>query len=830
MNRNVLDEALDVLLETDAYKLGHRYMYSEGTEVVFSNMTARGTRNPDITEGTVFFGLQAFLYRLNEKWQVFFDLSTSDLEEVLDGYAAFVGDLLGPNTVGVEQFRELHSVGHLPLRVRAFREGSIVPLRVPYFTIENTDPRFFWLTNYLETTISAGLWHPITSATIAWSNRRLLDVRAIESSTIDAVDFQGHDFSYRGLENDYAAAASGAGHLVSFKGTDTLPAIRFVNRYYEGDNGLVGASVPATEHAVMCSGIAVKGKGDNAAGELAVFERLLDQHPAGILSVVSDSFNLWDVCTQILPKLKDKITARDGKLVIRPDCYDNDTSILTPRGWVMFKDLKSTDEVAQVHADGTYTFTRPLKQTRMAYNGYMVRFSDHHGKCDLLVTPNHRMLWKRRSGDRVVEAGASNVGSAESSMYRSAAAVDRGMKLSALDRFRIAFQADGSYPSKTVKAPVSRKRTYRFSFTKKRKLDRLAGICEDGGFEYSVHRENARRGQSTMYVKLPDDVVISKTFDWVKTDTLCGNWCREFIEELSYWDATRRSTERFKFDTTVPEVADVAELVALSAGYGVTRSVYADSREEHFSNTNCMHIMKNNLLGGQAITKEYQWYEGDIHCVTVPTGMLLVKRGRGIAVCGNSGDPELILCGNPDAAEGTPERAGVVNLLAEVFGTTVNDKGYKELDSHIGVIYGDSINHERADAITANLMRQGYASTVPAFGFGSFSYQFQTRDTFKMVVKATWTQVNGQGYDILKDPITDDGGKKSATGRLAVRRMMDGRAYLIEHATPEQEADQVLELVYENGKVLRHQSFADVRATLANDSAVLGRRSKVTLR
>lgn len=512
--RNDLDAALDVLLETDAYKLGHRYMYADGTEVVFSNLTARGTRNPDITEGTVFFGLQALLHRLNEKWAPFFGLSTSDLEEVLDGYAAFVGDLLGPNTVGVQQFRELHSVGHLPLRVRAFREGSIVPLRVPYFTIENTDPRFFWLTNYLETTLSADMWHPITSATIAWSNRRLLDVRAIESSDLAAVDFQGHDFSYRGLEDDLAAAASGAGHLVSFKGTDTLPAIRYVQRYYDGDNGLIGASVPATEHAVMTSGIAVYGGEDRAGGELAVFERLLDQHPAGILSVVSDSFDLWYVCEYILPKLKDKILARDGKLVIRPD----------------------------------------------------------------------------------------------------------------------------------------------------------------------------------------------------------------------------------------------------------------------------------------------------------------------------SGDPELILCGDRNAPVSSPQRKGVVNILANVFGTTVNDKGYKELDSHIGVIYGDSINHERADKITANLMRQGYASTTPVFGFGSFTYQYQTRDTFKMAVKATWTQVNGKGYNILKDPITDDGGKKSATGRLAVRRMMDGLPYLIEHATPEQEADQVLELVYEDGEVLRHQSFADVRATLANDSAVLGRRNKVSLR
>lgn len=520
MKRNVIDEALDVLLETDAYKLSHRVLYPAGTEVVYSNLTARGTRNPDITEGTVFFGLQAFLYHLNEKWEPFFGLSTADLEEVLDGYEAFVGNLLGPNIVGTDQFRELHAVGHLPLRVRAFREGSIVPLRVPYFTIENTNPRFFWLTNYLETTISANMWHPITSATIAWSNRRLLDVRALESSDPAAVDFQGHDFSYRGLENDFAAAASGAGHLVSFKGTDTLPAIRYVQRYYAGDNGLIGASVPATEHAVMCSGIAVNEAAldeDYASrktlAELQVFERLIDQHPTGILSIVSDSFNLWDALG-FVHDLRHKILARDGKVVLRPD----------------------------------------------------------------------------------------------------------------------------------------------------------------------------------------------------------------------------------------------------------------------------------------------------------------------------SGDPELILCGDPDAPEGTPQRRGVVNILADILGTTVNDKGYKELDPHIGVIYGDSINRERADKITANLMRQGYASTTAVFGFGSFGYQYQTRDTFKMAVKATWTQVDGKGYDILKDPITDDGSKKSATGRLTVRRMMDGTPYLIEHATPEQEDDQVLELVYEDGKVLRHQSFADVRATLANESAILGRRNKVALR
>jgi nicotinamide phosphoribosyltransferase len=167
----------------------------------------------------------------------------------------------------------------------------------------------------------------------------------------------------------------------------------------------------------------------------------------------------------------------------------------------------------------------------------------------------------------------------------------------------------------------------------------------------------------------------------------------------------------------------------------------------------------------------------------------------------------------------------VVNLLADEFGTVLNEKGFRDLDPHIGAIYGDSITYERAEAITANLMRQGFASTAVIFGYGSFTYQYQTRDTFKMAMKATWVQINGEGRDIQKDPVTDDGTKKSATGRLAVRRTMDGRPYLIEHADRDQEADQELRLVYDNGKLLRQSSFADVRDTLRYETGLYVRRT-----
>ena len=164
---------MDTLLATDAYKLDHRRQYPAGTEVVFSNLTARGTRIPDV-EVTVFFGLQALLTQITERWDEFFNLDDASLDAVLAEYDSIVTSLLGTNDVGTDHFRALHGIGHLPLRIKAFREGALVPLRVPYFTIENTDPRVFWLTNYLETELSAELWQPITSATLAWRNRCLL--------------------------------------------------------------------------------------------------------------------------------------------------------------------------------------------------------------------------------------------------------------------------------------------------------------------------------------------------------------------------------------------------------------------------------------------------------------------------------------------------------------------------------------------------------------------------------------------------------------------------------------------------------------------------------
>jgi nicotinamide phosphoribosyltransferase len=466
----------------DAYKLDHRRQYPVGTTRVYSNLTPRTSRIEGVTEVTL-FGLQAFLQRfLIDDMAPFFAASE---QEVRDRYDARSTSVVGPNSIGTDHIVALHRLGHVPLRFCAIPEGDAVPLRFPMITVENTHPDFAWLVNYIETIMSAALWQPCTSATQAVHLRRLLDTAARATGGDPAfVDWQGHDFSMRGMAGVEAAAASGAGHLLAFAGTDTIPAMDWVDHYYpHRADLLVGGSVAATEHSVMCAG--------GADDELETFGRLLDLYPAGIVSVVSDTWDLWAVCTEILPKLRQRIMERDGKLVVRPD----------------------------------------------------------------------------------------------------------------------------------------------------------------------------------------------------------------------------------------------------------------------------------------------------------------------------SGDPVDIICGDPAAPEGTPANLGVAEQLWATFGGTVNDAGYRVLDPHIGMIYGDSINYDRAREMTQRLAERGFASTNIVLGVGSFTYQFVTRDTFGFAMKATWAEVYGKGRDLFKAPKTDSGVKKSAAGRLAVVRDDGDTLQLIERATETDEARSILTRVWEDGRFVRFDSY-----------------------
>lgn len=487
---------MNPLFLTDGYKTGHNKMYPKGTTLVYSNFTPRSNKYaPKGCDEVVSFGQQMVMKQIHETFQRDFfsqpkDVVCGQMKEELTMYLGMDYD--------VTHFEKLHDLGYLPIEVKAIPEGTMVPIKVPVLTIYNTHPDFYWLTNYLETILSNLLWKPMTSATIARQYRKVLTKWMEKTDAANAwfIDWQGHDFSMRGMDSAEAVISSGLGHLTAFSGTDSLPAIYGARKYY-GAEGFVAGSVPATEHSVMCAG----GKEDEAD----TFRRLLETYPKGILSVVSDTWDLWKVCTEHVVALKEEILARDGKLVIRPD-----------------------------------------------------------------------------SGDPV--------------------------------------------------------------------------------------------------------------------DILCGS-----------------------------------------------------------------------------VNPAYR---------------------TGIA--------------GKNRTNWTPAEKGVIELLWDVFGGTVNEQGYKVLDPHIGAIYGDSITIDRAEEICSRLAAKGFASTNVVLGIGSFTYQYNTRDTFGFAMKATYVEINGEGQEIFKDPITDDGTKKSATGLLCVEEH-DGKIGLYDKVSWATEGTGLLKTIYLNGEFHNGTTLAEIR-------------------
>ncbi len=481
---------MNPLLLTDGYKVDHRRQYPNGTTLVYSNWTPRKSRIEGIDE-VVFFGLQYFIKKyILEDFETYFFKQPK--EKVVAEYRRRINNYLGENQVGTKHIEDLHDLGYIPMVIKALPEGASVPVRVPMFTMYNTLPEFFWLTNYFETLLSAVIWMPCTSATIAKQYRKVLDKYAAEtSSTPDFVDWQGHDFSMRGMAGIEAAICSASGHLLSFTGTDTIPAIDFLEKYYNAnaETELIGGSVSATEHSVMCMG--------TLDDELGTFKRLITEvYPKGIVSIVSDTWDLWKVLTEYLPKLKNEIINREGKVVIRPD----------------------------------------------------------------------------------------------------------------------------------------------------------------------------------------------------------------------------------------------------------------------------------------------------------------------------SGDPVDIICGNPNGKSDN-EKKGVIELLWDTFGGSTNDKGYKELIPQIGAIYGDSITIDRATQICERLKTKGFASTNIVLGIGSYTYQYNTRDTFGFAMKATYGEVDGVGREIFKDPITDDGTKKSAKGLMKIV-LEDGTYKLIDQVNWVQEKTGELKEIFRDGKLLVDLKLEEIRSEI----------------
>jgi len=301
-------------LLSDFYKISHKFQYPEGTELIYSTWTPRVSREEDISE-IVVFGLQPFIKTFLID---FFNVNFfgKPKEKIKNEYERLIRHTFGIENPDSSHIVDLHELGFLPIEIRALAEGSVVPLRTPVMTIHNSNRKFFWVTNYFETIGSCELWGPSTVATIAHEYRKLLSKAAIETVGDDEfVQFQGHDFSFRGDNHLAAAMINGIGHLLSFVGTDTIPAIQAAEYFYNAniETELVGCSVNATEHSIQCT----------YGNDYEYYRRMLqDVYPTGIISIVSDGYDFWDVIGNVIPSHRDLIMARDGKTVVRPDSGD----------------------------------------------------------------------------------------------------------------------------------------------------------------------------------------------------------------------------------------------------------------------------------------------------------------------------------------------------------------------------------------------------------------------------------------------------------------------------------------------------------------------------
>lgn len=573
-----------VLANTDSYKLSHKGFMDEGTQVIYSNFTARADKYLPVLKHrfdhkAVFFGLQYFVvdYLINEWNNTFF---SQPKEKVIGKFKRLVDAYLGAGAVPMDHFEQLHDLGYLPIEIKALPEGSRVNIKVPMLTIKNTDNRFAWLTNYLETVMSCELWKPITTATIVAEYRKLVNEFALKTTgSLEGTMFQLHDFSFRGMSGRKDAAINGAAFLLSSCGTDTIPAIEVLEDFYSADctKEFIAASVPASEHSIACLGTAVKG-------ELESYRKWITQdYPTGIVSLVSDTYDYWKVLTEYLPALKADILARPvnaiglSKVVIRPDS-GNPVDIICGTVGKTYQTLEEAiTEVNEEH------------------------FEEASADCE----------------------GSYNIG------------------------------------------------------------------CES----YSTNV-------------------------YIKSEAKCYTLTTPF-------NYNRHDKQYYYID---------------NYGSGA----------------------------GETTAEEFQ---------------------------------------------PTPEVKGSIQLLWETFGGTVTEQGYKVLDSHIGLIYGDSITLEVAEEVFKRLEAKGFASTNVVFGVGSYTMQYLTRDSLGMAVKATYAEVDGVGYELFKDPITDTGMKKSAKGLLRVEKEGDDFV-LYDQQTKEQEQQGALQTVFRDGILVTQTSLSEIRNRL----------------
>ena len=294
----------NTLLMTDVYKMGHMEQYAPGVNKVYAYLMARNDRE---FKEMVFFGLKYYLMEY---------LSKPILPEHGDEFLEYRRRILGSNSPQVEsKIRALCKLGYWPLKIKTVKEGAIYPVKNAILTITNTLPEFYWCVGFVESLLLK-IWYPCTVSTHVMHYRRIVEDYYRWTCSADNMalkDFAVHDFGYRGDSSEESAMLSGGAHLLHFKGSDTVVAYPFMEKYYPELKATM-FSVPASEPSVMCS----FGRED----EIGAYKHMLKTYPEGIVSIVSDTYNLWEVLTHHTKELYSEIVNRAGKVVFRPDSGD----------------------------------------------------------------------------------------------------------------------------------------------------------------------------------------------------------------------------------------------------------------------------------------------------------------------------------------------------------------------------------------------------------------------------------------------------------------------------------------------------------------------------
>lgn len=327
----------------DFYKTTHSNQYNSNVKYIYSNFVPRMSRIKEIDK-VLFFGLQGFIFDkiINGINKNFFELTKKEFENQLKVYSKHIENSLGETAkyVDINKYRELYKLGYLPIKIIGLQEGEFYPIKTPLFEIHNTHPDFAWVTNFLESYISAELWYPITVATFAYEYRKIFHcyygISCNDWQDFYDENFVGNnsedpgselnifsrknsgisEFGTRGGQSMESAIKASAAFLTCFNKSANVAVGPYIQEYYKAEKN-TSLGMVSTEHSVMCSNFAIDGN------EETFFNKLITEiYPTGNISVVVDSYDDWNFIYNILPKFKDKILRRDGCTGIRLDSGD----------------------------------------------------------------------------------------------------------------------------------------------------------------------------------------------------------------------------------------------------------------------------------------------------------------------------------------------------------------------------------------------------------------------------------------------------------------------------------------------------------------------------